>query len=593
MDKIYGIDLGTTNSCLAVLDGNPRVIPIDGNGIVPSVVSIDGSQTLVGRRALNRSIAFPEQSVRSIKRLMGTDDDVNIDGKSFKPEDISALILKYLRQEAKNLEGVEVERVVITVPAYFSEAQRRATLKAGQLAGLKVERIVNEPTAAALFYDLLEVNDKEGKAKSDWRYSLVYDLGGGTFDVSILRMGEIMEVLACTGDTHLGGDDFDACLTDYLLNHIENSNKNELLKHRPTMARLNFIAEKAKIELSSRGSTLIEETKIPGPRGRDYSLSLSIARAEFEALTVQLVDKTLGFVDQALKEAGVSASDIERVLMVGGMTRMPIVSDKLGAIFGKARLPILDPDLSVAKGAAVQGALITGENVEQILVDVTSHTLSLMVKNKFEMPECIPIITRNTPIPATRSELFSTAVANQKMGILAVFQGESRHPKDNDFIGSTPFHLNSVKTHSRIEVEFSYDLNGMIHLVAEQKGQKRKIEIDLDTRNPYSNAGAVTDWFSLPPNTLQSFINESNDDRDDDDEKEDESFEEVNAYPEEIPEGQFNFVLKRANHILSSLKDGEEKAKLADLVKRYRKAMNEDSDDIDDLEEELLDLLEK
>ncbi|MDR2387676.1 MAG: Hsp70 family protein [Deltaproteobacteria bacterium] len=593
MEKIYGIDLGTTNSCLAVLDGQPRVIPIDGNGIVPSVVSFDGSNTLVGRLALNRSLAFPEQSVRSIKRLMGTDQSLKINNQTYKPEEISAIILKYLCQEAKKLEGLEVNRVVITVPAYFSEAQRRATMAAGQLAGLTVERIVNEPTAAALFYDLLSVKSKDPGDGKDWRYSLVYDLGGGTFDVSVLRMGEIIEVLASTGDTHLGGDDFDAQLTNYFISHIEGSSV-DLLNYRPAMARLNFIAEKAKMELSSRGITSVDETMISGPGRRDYSLSLSISRSEFEDLTSQLVNNTLKFVDQALAEAGLLASDIDRVLLVGGMTRMPIIAEKLSAIFGQAQMPILDPDLSVAKGASVQGALITGENVEQVLVDVTAHTLSLMANNENHEAVCVPIIPRNTPIPTTRSQLFSTAVAHQEMGLLAVFQGESRQPKDNDFIGSTPFYLNSEALRSTIEVEFSYDVNGMIHLVAEQKGHKRRLAIDLDSRNPYSSAGVVTDFASLPRNFREFF--EIDDDDDDDQSQAEDLIDVMEPEPASQDEGaeqKWNFVLKRAHNLLSSMEDGEEKIKLADLTKRYYKAINEDSDNLDDLEDELLNLMDE
>ncbi|MDR0548212.1 MAG: Hsp70 family protein [Deltaproteobacteria bacterium] len=600
-DKIYGIDLGTTNSCLATLEDIPRVIPIDGNGIVPSVVSFDGSEILVGRRALNRSLAFPEQSVRSIKRLMGSGETVKIGEKSYKPEEISAMILGYLRDESKKLEGIEVKRVVITVPAYFSEAQRRATLTAGELAGLKVERIINEPTAAALFYDLIKVSTHDGTAAAkDSRYSVVYDLGGGTFDVSVLRMGDITEVMSSTGDTHLGGDDFDLCLAKYLLERMGLPNSDEFLRHRPSMARLISIAEKAKIELSTRGTTLVEETMIPGPKRSDYSISETIIQGQFEEMTKDLIDKSLILTEKAINEAGLQPTDIDQVLLVGGMTRMPIISRKLADIFGDAQLPTVDPDLSVANGAAVQGGIITGENVEKILVDVTSHTLSLMA-NDYNVAKCIPIIPRNTPIPATRSHLFYSGIPNQKMGLLAVFQGESDLPKDNEFIGSTPFYLNSVNNLSRIEVEFSYDSNGMIHLVAEQKGQKRKIAIDLDSRNPYSDAGTITGWSDLPGSGRKLFDDFFDDDDDDDDEDLEKRNSPVADFDEDeddasesSPEAdlQLNFVLKRAYNLLASLEDSQEKATLTDLTKRYKAAILEDSDDLDNLEDELLNFIE-
>jgi molecular chaperone DnaK len=594
-EKIFGIDLGTTNSCLAVLEDKPRVIPIDGSGIVPSVVSFDRSSILVGRKALNRSMAFPEESVRSIKRLMGTSDKVNIGEQTFEPEKISSLILSYLRDEAKIIEGIDVKRVVITVPAYFSEAQRRATLKAGELAGLKVERIINEPTAAALFYDLLKVTTHVGETSANQGgYSLVYDLGGGTFDVSILRMGDITEVLSSLGDTHLGGDDFDLCLATYLVETMELKNTKAFLNNRSSMARLLAIAEKVKIQLSTRGSSQIMETRIPGPDRSDYSLQLTVVISEFEALTEHLVNKTITLTEKALSEANLLPTDIERVLLVGGMTRMPVISRRLSAIFGKAQLPAVDPDLSVAKGAAVQGGIITGENYEQILVDVTAHTLSLMA-NDFLVTKCVPIIPRNTPIPATRSQLFRTGVPNQKMGVLAVFQGESDLPKENEFVGASPFYLNSANSHSSIEVEFSYDHNGMIHLVAEQVGHKRKIAIDLDSRNPYSEAGTVTGWDTVPATFKsasladddvdydENLLTQEYDDQDDDDD---------DFYPDEDESKQMNIVLKRAHILLAHLEEGEERAQLAELTNRYRKALLEDSENIDEFEDELLNFLE-
>jgi molecular chaperone DnaK len=584
IEKIYGIDLGTTNSCLAVLDKKPRVIPIDGTGIVPSAVSIDGSKILVGRQALNRSVAFPEQSVRSIKRLMGTDQQVQLADKSYKPEEISAIILEYLCKEAKRLEGVDVKRVVITVPAYFSEAQRRATMKAGELAGLKVERIINEPTAAALFYDLVKVADDD-KNEKGWRNALVYDLGGGTLDVSVLRMGQIAEVLSSVGDTHLGGDDFDACLTQILLAKIKETDDVDLSDFRPAMARLTAAAEKAKIELSIRGTTTIEETMIPGPDRKNFALSLVVDRQDFEMFTKHLMDKTLTFIDKALKESGLKTQDIDRVILVGGMTRMPIVAEKLRNIFGDAQVPVVDPDLSVAKGAAIQGGIITGENADQVLVDVTAHTLNVRAFQPHNGEHvCVPIIPRNTPIPATLAQVLSTLVPYQEVCLIAVYQGESRDPKENEFIGSSYLKLSSVNTITPIEIEFSYDVNGMIHVIAEQKGYKRKLEIDLDSRNIDNNRDLEDS-----PDFSRFFS-----DQDDDDDF-DEGDDEVEGDEPSGDSGEYklNFVLKRANTLLSSLEDGEVKDKLADLTNRYSVALKEDADDIDDLEDSLLAFMEK
>ncbi|MDR1577683.1 MAG: Hsp70 family protein [Deltaproteobacteria bacterium] len=590
-EKIYGIDLGTTNSCLAVLDGNPRIIPIDDNGIVPSVVSFDDANIIVGRRALNRSLAYPEQSARSIKRLMGTNEEIKINKKSYQPEEISSMILDYLRQEAKRIEGVDVKRVVITVPAYFSEAQRRATMKAGQLAGLTVERIINEPTAAALFYDLISVGSQE----SPWKFALVYDLGGGTFDVSVLRMEGIIEVLASTGDTHLGGDDFDERLTQLFLRTIKEERGEDLSQHRPALARLNSVAEKAKIELSTRGVTRVEESAISGPGRGNFSLEMELTRGQFESLTEDLVDNSLKFVHQALNEAGLKPQDIDRVLLVGGMSRMPIVAEKLSAIFGKAQLPVVDPDLSVAKGAAVQGGLITGENVDQVLIDVTAHSLSLMADNANHIAECVPIIPRNTPIPSTRSQLFSSVGGFQKMGLLAVFQGESTKPRENEFIGYTPFYLKEVSERTPIEVEFSYDINGMIHVIAEQKGHKRRLEVDLDSRNPFTDENGpkvIDDWSALTKAWVQSGLNDDDDDDDDDDRddhNEDNADDQTRNESDPI---QWNFVLKRARVLIESMEPGEKLDQLTKLVTRYSQALKDDADEVDELEDEILSFME-
>ncbi len=572
-DKIYGIDLGTTNSCISVLkDGRPRVIPVDGSGIMPSVVSMDGKELLVGRRARNRATAFPEESVRSVKRLMGTSEKISLGNRTYEPEDISAMILRRLCDEAERIEGSRVERVVITVPAYFSDAQRRATIEAGKRAGLVVERIVNEPTAAALFYDLIRAEADGGphgesakKTQPSWKHALVYDLGGGTFDVSVLRMGEIIEVLASTGDTHLGGDDFDERLARRLLDAIREREGADLSEHVPALARLRAVAESARIVLSEKASVLIEEAGIPAPGGKSCTISMEVSREELESMTGDLIGRTVASVDRALKEAGLTADRIDRVLPVGGMTRMPAIAARLGDIFGDARMPVVDPDLSVANGAAVQGAIISGENVEQILIDVTPHTLGLESLD----PEdgdlvCTPIIPRNTPIPVTRSRTFLTVAWHQEQVELNVYQGESVDPGENTLIGSTSLALARAPEHSPITVEYSYDLNGMVRIIAEQKGYSRRTELKLDSRSPQLFASQT--------------LNGLGDSREDD---------------AEVGGAAINFVTRRARGLIDRLPPGKRRDRIADLLARYEKALRGEEEDVDEIEDELLSLMEE
>jgi molecular chaperone DnaK len=515
---------------------------------------------------------------------MGTDKKITLNKKDYLPEDISSMILTYLCQEAKNLEQVDVSRVVITVPAYFSEAQRRATIKAGEQAGLTVERIINEPTAAALFYDLIQ----DGRQDSEWENALVYDLGGGTFDVSVLRMETITEVLASTGDTQLGGDDFDALITDLLLKQIREKYKTDLANYRPAVARLNAAAENAKMILSTKGTTTIEETMISGPDGETFSVSLELLRPELEHLVEHLVDRSLGFVMQALKESGLNPKDIDRVLLVGGMTKMPLISEKLALIFGNSQLPIVDPDLSVANGAAIQGGLITGENAEQVLIDVTSHTLSLKALDETHELRCVPIIPRNTPIPASRSQIFATCYPDQEMGMVCVYQGESTNPSENELIGEAPLYLSKASSKTPIEVEYSYDINGMIHVVAEQKGFKKRMEIDLDTRNPSGPASNSPEIDARSPELYKIL------------EKELKKFASADKSrgPQKLPiktnvsEAGWNFAIKRAKNLLEILENKDDIETLTQLLDKYTSALSEEHDDLDDIEDELLNFME-
>ena len=565
--KIFGIDLGTTNSCISVLDnGRPRVIPVDGNGVVPSVVSVDGGVILVGRKAKNRAAAFPEQSVRSVKRRMGTNDRISIGGKSYSPEEISSMILRYLCDEAMRLEGHNVSNVVITVPAYFSDAQRRATIEAGKMAGLSVERIINEPTAAALFYD--HINISSGTAAGSWKHALVYDLGGGTFDVSVLRMSEIIEVLASTGDTRLGGDDFDRCIVDRLVKVILSGGGPDVSEFTPAVARLSAVAEQAKMDLSVKATVMVDEANIPAPDGSGRTISTEISRNYLEEWTSHLLERTVEFVRKSLDEAKLHTKDIDKVLLVGGMTRMPAVTQRLVELFGKASMPAVDPDLSVAFGAAIQGGIINGENVEQILLDVTSHTLSLEAVDVYSGKlMCVPIIPRNTQIPATRARLFWTMKDGQKIVELDVYQGESELPEENTHIGRAKLELAKAEANSPIEVEYSYDLNGIIHLTAEHKGFSKKVEVYFDSRNPG-----------------KEYSQELDEDLSDD--SDEPNGQETSAPP-------VNFVTHRARTLLDGMSPGPQKTSLAALLERYESALAEDSDDIDDIEDELLSAMDE
>jgi molecular chaperone DnaK len=567
MCPVFGIDLGTTNSCIAVLEeGIPRVIPVDGKGIVPSVVSLEGETLLVGERAKNRAAAFPEQSLRSVKRCMGGQEKLCLGDRKHSPEEISAMILRYLCHEAERLEGVPVKQVVITVPAYFSDAQRRATLEAGTLAGLEVERIINEPTAAALFYDHVDVGGGKEEAKaSGEEYVLVYDLGGGTFDVSVLRTGEIVEVLASTGDTHLGGDDFDQCLVELLQETILEQNGTDLQNYPPALARLAAAAEEAKIRLSSKANTLIQENHIPTPEGGTCSVSLEISREYFEGITRHLLEKTRTLTFQALKEANLHKECIKKVLLVGGMTRMPGVSDLVAEIFQDAPLPVVDPDRSVAHGAAIQGGMITGDYCEQILIDVTPHTLSVAALDTDTHDIfCAPIIPRNTQLPVTRARTFATVCDNQRRVEIDVYQGEFHFPQENTLLGGTLLSLAKAPANSPVVVEYSYDLDGIVHITAEQKGFSRKIELSLDSRNP----GEI----------LEQDMEELD--------------EEMEAEIMESSEEMFNFILVRARKFLEKLPE-EKRKDLVVLLDNYEEALKEDADNLDDLEDELLLFMEE
>ena len=493
-----GIDLGTTNSVVALLQGGiPRPVNIEeGQAIVPSVVSFDpeGGRVYFGAQALNRYVAFPAHTVKSVKRLMGRTTPVQVGEVAYLPEEISAMLLKHLAAEATRVLGQTVRRVVITVPAYFDDAQRRATVRAGELAGLEVLRIINEPTAAAFVYE-------SPAADAGEEIILVYDLGGGTFDVSIVLLrGDIKEVLASCGDTVLGGDDFDERLKDHFLRHLQHTTGIDLGHDFVVQVRLKEVAERVKITLSSQPYVTVNEVAVAVIDGEPLNLALEVARADFEAMTADLVEKTRRKVEEALAEARVSAGDIDRIVLVGGSTRMPAVQDMLADLFDQPMEHAVDPDLCVALGAAVQAGIIAGEPLRHILIDVAAHSLGTRTVDVVdpvtgEADYFSTIIRRNTRIPATRSEVYYTVAANQKLVEVEVFQGESPSCSENTLIDSFRFDLKPAPAGSPITLEYSYDLQGIVRVTVSQKGfeNSRTVAVELHKAGVSSEHAAVAE----------------------------------------------------------------------------------------------------
>ncbi|HIT58520.1 MAG TPA: molecular chaperone DnaK [Candidatus Faeciplasma pullistercoris] len=473
MSKIIGIDLGTTNSCVAVMEGGEAVVIPNSEGArtTPSVVGISkNGDRLVGQVAKRQAVVNYENTVLSIKRHMGSDYKVTLGGKSYTPQEISAMILQKLKTDAEAYLGEKVTEAVITVPAYFTDAQRQATKDAGQIAGLNVRRIINEPTAAALSYGI----DKEEEQKV-----MVYDLGGGTFDVSIIEMGDgVTEVLATAGNNHLGGDDFDQRIIDLLVSEFKKTEGIDLSKDKMAMQRLKEAAEKAKIELSNVPSSNINLPFITadatGPKHLDYTLT----RAKFNEITADLVEATVGPVKQALSDSGLSTSDINKVLMVGGSSRIPAVIDEVRKITGKEPFKGINPDECVALGAAYQGGVLAGDVKEGLLLlDVTPLSLGLETMGGI----CTKIIERNTTIPTKKTQIFSTAADNQSAVDINILQGEREFAKDNKQLGM--FRLDGIAPAPRgipqIEVTFDIDANGIVHVSAKDLGTGKQQDITI------------------------------------------------------------------------------------------------------------------
>lgn len=480
MSKIIGIDLGTTNSCVAVMEGgDPTVIHnIEGNRTTPSIVAFTKEgERLVGETAKRQAVTNPERTISSIKREMGTDYKISIDGKDYTPEEISAMILQKLKADAESYLGETIEDAVITVPAYFTDAQRQATKDAGRIAGLNVKRIINEPTAAALAYGM---DKEEGQHKI-----MVYDLGGGTFDVSILEVGDgVFEVMSTRGNNKLGGDDFDNKLVDYIADEFQKENGVDLKSDKMSLQRLKEAAEKAKKELSSTMTTNINLPFITATQNGPLHLNMDITRAKFNELTSDLVEKTIAPVKDCIKDAGIDVSELDKILLVGGSTRIPAVQEEVKKLTGRDPQKDINPDECVAIGASIQGGVLTGEVKDLLLLDVTPLSLGLETLGGVTTK----LIERNTTIPAKKSQVFTTAADSQTSVDIHVLQGEREFAKDNTTLGR--FQLTGIAPAPRgipqIEVTFDIDANGIVNVSAKDMATGKQQSITITASNKMS-----------------------------------------------------------------------------------------------------------
>ena len=554
MSKTIGIDLGTTNSCVSIFEGGEAkvIANAEGSRTTPSVVAFKNGEIIVGQAAKNQMVTNPD-TISSIKRLMGTKKTVKANGREYKPEEVSAMILGDLKKTAEAYLGEEVKKAVITVPAYFNDAQRQATKNAGKIAGLEVERIINEPTAAALAYGL----DKQDKPEK----ILVYDLGGGTFDVSILDIGDgVFEVLSTSGNNKLGGDDFDEAILNYLVKEFKKENGIDLSKDKMAMQRLTDASEKAKKDLSGVSSTNISLPFISQGEDGPVHLEMSLTRAKFEELTSDLMDSTLEPVRKALKDADLTSKDIDKILLVGGSTRMPKVAELIKKELGMEPSKGVNPDEVVAMGAAIQGGVLTGEVNDIVLLDVTPLSLGIETLGGV----CTVLIPRNTTIPTSKSQVFSTAADNQPAVDIHILQGERPMAADNKTLGN--FQLTNIPAAPRgvpqIEVTFDIDANGIVNVKAKDLGTNKEQSI------------TITSSTNLSDDEIDKMVKEAESNKAADEKRKEEADTRNEAE-------QTIFMTEKSIKDLGDKVDEKDKKEAEELIDDLKKAL--EKDDIDDI----------